>query len=62
VREAAGRIARKRIEERYQWQKIAEDIEQAYYKILDGTVEPALKKPSTRAQEVSHPQTKRRAG
>ena len=62
VREAAGRIARRRIEEQYQWQKIAEDIEQAYYKILDGAIEPAPKKPSARAQEVGHAQTKRRAG
>ena len=30
VREAAGRTAKKRIEDHYQWQKIAEDIEAAY--------------------------------
>jgi glycosyltransferase involved in cell wall biosynthesis len=34
VREAAGRTARKRIEDHYQWQKIAEDIEAAYFEIL----------------------------
>ncbi len=30
VREAAGRTARNRIAEQYQWQKIAEDIEKTY--------------------------------
>jgi glycosyltransferase involved in cell wall biosynthesis len=34
IREAAGRTARKRIEDHYQWQKIAEDIERAYLEIL----------------------------
>ena len=34
VREAAGRSARKRIEDHYQWQKIAEEIEAAYFEIL----------------------------
>ena len=34
VREAAGRTAKKRIEDHYQWQKIAEDIEAAYSEIL----------------------------
>jgi len=34
VREAAGRAARKRIEEHYQWQKIAEEIERSYFEIL----------------------------
>lgn len=34
VREAAGRTARKRIKDHYQWQKIAEDIESTYLDIL----------------------------
>jgi len=34
VREAAGRMARKRIEEQYQWQQISQQIEQAYFEIL----------------------------
>ena len=40
VREAIGRIARKKIEDHYQWQKIAQDIESAYLGILG-------KKPAT---------------
>jgi len=34
VREAAGRAARKRIEDEYTWQSIAEDIESVYFEIL----------------------------
>jgi len=50
VREAAGRIARKRIEDHYQWQKIAEDIESAYFGILGGQPVTAMnKKPSNTA-------------
>jgi glycosyltransferase involved in cell wall biosynthesis len=32
VREGAGRMAKKRVEEQYQWQKVAEDIEKVYFK------------------------------
>jgi glycosyltransferase involved in cell wall biosynthesis len=35
VREAAGRNARKRIEDHYRWEKIAEEIENAYFEIVD---------------------------
>jgi hypothetical protein len=50
VREAAGQIARKRIEEQYQWQRIAEDIENVYLEMLGRkSAEPAVKKPSLRA-------------
>jgi glycosyltransferase involved in cell wall biosynthesis len=35
VRIAAGKTARRRVEEHYQWQTIAENIEKAYFKILD---------------------------
>ncbi|MFZ1140345.1 MAG: glycosyltransferase family 4 protein [Candidatus Sulfotelmatobacter sp.] len=34
VREAAGRTAKKRIAERYQWQKIAEGIEKTYFQLM----------------------------
>ena len=44
VRAAAGRTARKRIEEHYQWQKIAEDIERAYLEILGEKIAKAEKK------------------
>lgn len=35
VREAAGKSARRRVEQEYQWQKIAEEIEGAYLGMLD---------------------------
>ncbi len=51
VREAAGRNARKRIEEQYQWQHIAEEIEKVYLQVLGHKLEEsAPKKPSTRAE------------
>jgi glycosyltransferase involved in cell wall biosynthesis len=34
VREAAGRSAKKRIEEQYQWQKISVEIEKAYFQLM----------------------------
>ena len=34
VREAAGRTARRRVEEQYQWQKIAGDIEKTYFQLM----------------------------
>jgi glycosyltransferase involved in cell wall biosynthesis len=65
VREAAGRAARKRIEEQYQWQKIASDIEKAYFELLGWNSAPALlKKPSARtvAEDAHDEQVARRAG
>ena len=65
LREAAGKAARKRIEEQYQWQKIASDIEMAYFKLLGWNCAPALlKKPSARtgAEEVHDKHVARRAG
>lgn len=50
VREAAGSAAKRRITEQYQWQKIAEDIEKAYFKMMGWKpVEALPKKPSARA-------------
>jgi glycosyltransferase involved in cell wall biosynthesis len=34
VRQAAGRTAKRRIEEQYQWQKIAGDIEKTYFRLM----------------------------
>jgi glycosyltransferase involved in cell wall biosynthesis len=48
VREAAGRTAKNRIREEYQWQKVASDIERAYFDLLGWKVETAPKKPSGR--------------
>ena len=64
VREAAGRTARKRIEDHYQWQKIAEDIESAYLEILErkpATV-PGKKPSSTAAISSEDLSLRRRAG
>ena len=44
VREAAGRSARKRIEDHYQWQQIGENIEAAYFEILKKEPPAPLKK------------------
>ena len=53
VREAAGRTAKRRIEEQYQWQKVAEDIEQAYLKIVGwNPVGAPSRKPNTKATAV----------
>ena len=50
VREAAGKAARRRIEEQYQWQKIAADIEKAYFEVMGWEPTPApAKKPSVKA-------------
>ena len=49
VREAAGKTAKKRIEREYQWQRVAEDIERTYFKVLGSELEIApAKKPSAK--------------
>ena len=54
VREAAGRSARKRIEEQYQWQKVAEDIEKAYFEVMGcDVVQAPAKKPIAKAVAAS---------
>lgn len=64
VREAAGSAAKRRITEQYQWQKIAGDIEQAYFKMMGWKPLEALpKKPSARAAGAGKGSgTERRAG
>lgn len=63
VREAAGRSARKRIEEGYQWQEIAEEIERVYCKILGWEFSEAqTKKPNARAATAGDEAVERRAG
>jgi glycosyltransferase involved in cell wall biosynthesis len=54
VREAAGRTARTRIEERYQWQKIAEEIEKTYFKILGWEQPQAPVKKAVASVTVAH--------
>lgn len=62
IREAAGRNARKRIEEEYQWQKIADDIERAYCEILGFEMpESSARRPTARAMAAAAPGSERRA-
>ncbi len=62
VREAAGKNARNRIVDQYQWQHIAEEIEKVYLQVLGHNLgESAPKKPSVRAQSALIG-SKRRAG
>lgn len=61
VREAAERMARKRIETEYQWSKIAQDIESTYFKILGRASDEAPKKPTARATAVGRGSGERRA-
>jgi glycosyltransferase involved in cell wall biosynthesis len=45
VRQAAGRTAKRRIEEQYQWQKITQDIERTYFQLMGwGLVDVQAKK------------------
>lgn len=64
VRKAAGRTARKRVEQEYQWQRVAEGIERVYFKILGA--EPAqapARKPNAKAAAAGESSgTERRAG
>jgi glycosyltransferase involved in cell wall biosynthesis len=64
AREAAGRTAKKRIEEQYQWQKVAEGIEKVYFKILGSElVEAPARKPNARVvADGEKGGTERRAG
>ena len=63
IREAAGRIARRRIEEHYQWEGIASEIERAYFEILGWKVSDTAMKPSAGAKNEQQSALKaRRAG
>jgi glycosyltransferase involved in cell wall biosynthesis len=54
VREAAGKTARRRIEEGYQWQQIAEGIESAYFEVLGWKPNPsAIRKPGQAVEAVA---------
>ncbi len=61
LREAAGRTAKRRIEEHYQWQKIAVDIEKAYFDILGyKPVSARVKKPTANVATASIDSERRR--
>jgi glycosyltransferase involved in cell wall biosynthesis len=63
VREAAGKAARRKVEEQYQWQNIVVDIEKTYFELLGWNPPPAIsKKPSARAAAAAGSGSERRAG
>jgi glycosyltransferase involved in cell wall biosynthesis len=64
VRESAGRTARTRIEEQYQWQKVAEGIEKAYFTMMGWELTGmTAKRPNVRAMTVGASEdAERRAG
>jgi glycosyltransferase involved in cell wall biosynthesis len=64
VREAAGKAAKRRIREKYQWQQIARDIEKAYFQIMGWKLaEAPTRKASTRAAAAGEGRgVERRAG
>jgi glycosyltransferase involved in cell wall biosynthesis len=61
IREAAGKAARKRVEEEYQWDKISREIEQAYFEVL-GVKSPGAKKSITRELRAPEAESERIAG
>jgi glycosyltransferase involved in cell wall biosynthesis len=61
IREAAGKAARKRVEEEYQWDKISREIERAYFELL-GLESAHPKRPSTHELCPSEAESERIAG
>jgi glycosyltransferase involved in cell wall biosynthesis len=60
IREAAGEAARKRVEEHYNWNKLARDVERVYFHVLGlRAPEPAQKK-SNQPSIVGEPESKER--
>jgi glycosyltransferase involved in cell wall biosynthesis len=62
VREAAGRAAKKRIQEQYQWQQIEAEIERVYFEILGWKPLEALPKKLAATAARVGATAKRRAG
>ena len=62
IREAAGKAAKNRIRDQYQWAKIACDIEQAYFNILGWTMDAGQRKPNARVSGTGAGNAERRAG
>jgi glycosyltransferase involved in cell wall biosynthesis len=64
VRAAAGKTAKKRIEEQYQWQRVAEDIEKAYFKVMGWKpLRERAKKPNARVAKFDESEaSERQAG
>jgi glycosyltransferase involved in cell wall biosynthesis len=54
VRKASGEAARRRVQERYQWNEISARVEEEYFKIMGWGLEKATaRKPSTRVDAAS---------
>ncbi len=64
VREAAGKLAKRRIAEKYQWQKIAAEVEKSYFNVMGWEmVDAPAKKSNARIVAVRESGgTERRAG
>jgi glycosyltransferase involved in cell wall biosynthesis len=63
VLEAAGKAARQRVEEQFQWRQVAVDIEKAYSQVMGWQLPPAAKKPNARAAAAgAGGKAERRAG
>jgi len=63
LREATGNAARRRIQEQYQWNKIAADIETAYFEMIGMQPMPAApRKPNVRAAAAGKNRQTRQAG
>ena len=58
IREAAGKAARKRVEDHYDWNKLAKDVERVYFHVL-GLRAPSQKKPN-QPSIVGKPESKER--
>ncbi len=61
IREAAGKAARKRVEEEYQWDKISREIEQSYFEVL-GLKSHDSKRPRPHELRPSEAESERIAG
>ena len=62
VRQTMGRVARQRIEEHYQWRKVAAEIEKAYFEILGWKGSEAVKKPRAEVKNEQSDFRVRRVG
>ena len=63
LRQAAGRTARTRIEEQYQWQKIVGQIEETYFELLGwDSLQTGMKRPNSEVLGTSKAALGRKAG
>jgi glycosyltransferase involved in cell wall biosynthesis len=60
IREAAGKAARKRVEEHYNWNKLAKDVERVYFEVLGLQAPAPAQKKSNQPSIVGEPESKER--